>query len=797
MLLHTAAALGTVTLVLGLLAGLPASAPSPHVRAPSDYGRHLLDHLRQPQRAAGERIMAGENVTQSGVALAVAAPGQPPTPGVSQNGVCNDLRPVRRVGETATFWVADRSLQRDVERQFTLAAVTDHVYMWVDTATYDATDLSGGVVSITSKAEAEAGAAEFERIYDIDRRYFGEHARCDRLPYRQPPRLEQIWGQPWYDADDDPHINIVNFPIQVAGVPSFTAGYYSSRDEYPKTVNATSNEGEFFYMNSALLDPGSETYRGVLAHEFYHMIQFANDANEESWVNEGMAMIAMEVNGFDLSGYLSAYAESPDDQLTHFTQQPLEYGNAYTFLSYLLEHYGPPDDPATAFRENYALGVPITRVAADGMSGLDEVLATNPYRAGLHPYYRDRTANDVYLDRGVANILNDRSIDAGQYGYMTLASFKIRPNGQFSSYPVSREGALHPFAEQYLVFDSRGDGSFRLEGEPTIPIVDNLAGMPSPRHELWLNRGDQMETFVVRAADLTRASAPTLRFGYWYDLEEDFDYVYLQVSEDGGSTWVNLDCVCGSRRTDPNRSNRGNGITGKSGAGPVGGITGATPRWGRAKQDLSAYVGRKILLRFLYDSDDAVNNPGFTLDNVSLEDRGGHIWPLETFEAGPGAFQLGGDGEKSALVIDPIVTNQLVLQLLKVGTRVEVERFSGASAGEVLAASGQMDAPRTIAIFTSLTPLSSETFDYRWDAEASSSGNITPLNLDDLLDEASEPITSDPSPANNIVRDEVEEPRLFNASRVDRGDRRSGLGQPGRRLRPWRLSKTATETRWD
>ncbi|MDQ3932524.1 MAG: immune inhibitor A [Actinomycetota bacterium] len=781
MLRRTVAALGIFILGLGLLAGLAADDVLAQRSTLTDHDRYLLDHLHHPQRKAGARIMAGENLTQPGAAFAVVPPGQSATPGVTQNGVCNDVRPVRQVGYTETFWVSDQTLKRDVERQFTLAAVTDHVYMWVDTTTYDPTGGGVGLASITSKAEAEAGAAQFERIYDINRRYFGEHARCDRLPYRQPPRMEQIWGQPWYDADDDPHINIVNFPIQVS-LPGFVAGYYSSRDEYPKTVNATSNEGEFFYMNSALVDPGSDRYGGVLAHEFYHMIQFANDANEDTWVNEGMADIAVEVNGSDLtSSHLPAYAEAPHDQLTHWSGGLADYGNAYTFMSYFLEHYGPSDDPATPFKENYALAAAITRVAADGMAGLDEVLATNPHRDGLDPYYRDRTANDVYLDRGVANILNDRSLEAGQYGYTTLASFKVRPSGQFSSYPASRGGDLHPYGEQYLVFDSAGDGSFKLEGEPTIPIVDNLAGMPSPPHELWLNRGDQMETFVVREADLTRASAPILQFGYWYDLEEDFDYVYLQVSEDGGSTWTNLDCVCRSRQTDPNGSNEGNGITGKSGVDAVSGTTGATPRWEQAAQDLTAYAGKRILIRFLYDTDDAANNPGFTLDDVSLTDHGGGIWELEGFESGPGAF-LTGEEEKRALVIDPIVDNQLVLQFVKVGAKVGVERVATAQQGRALVASGAMDAARTIAIFTSLTPLSSETFHYRWRAESSSTGTLVPTNLPGPGGGARDLIR----PASSLVSDPVR-------SRPERSEVPDTSGVPAPRVKveplPWKTRK--------
>ena len=50
-----------------------------------------------------------------------------------------------------------------------------------------------------------------------------------------------------------------------------------------------------FYVAADLrsMEPNSSFYDGTLAHEFQHMIHWANDRNEDTWVNEGMSDLAM------------------------------------------------------------------------------------------------------------------------------------------------------------------------------------------------------------------------------------------------------------------------------------------------------------------------------------------------------------------------------------------------------------------------------------------------------------------------------------------------------------------------
>ncbi len=95
----------------------------------------------------------------------------------------------------------------------------------------------------------------------------------------------------------------------------------------------------------------------------------------------------------------------------------------------------------------------------------------------------------------------------------------------------------------------------------------------------------------------------TLRFWIWYDIEEGYDYFYMQVSTDGGYTFTNLANVL-TTSYNPNGLNLGNGITGSS----VG--------WTYAKFDLSAYTGQYVIFRFAYFTDNYYLEEGVYLDDI-------------------------------------------------------------------------------------------------------------------------------------------------------------------------------------
>ena len=91
----------------------------------------------------------------------------------------------------------------------------------------------------------------------------------------------------------------------------------------------------------------------------------------------------------------------------------------------------------------------------------------------------------------------------------------------------------------------------------------------------------------------------------WYEIEEGWDYAYVEASDDDGRTWHILE---GQHTTTENPS--GNAY------GP--GYTGSSDEWLRESIDLTPFAGGPVLLRFEYVTDDAVYLDGLLIDDLSI-----------------------------------------------------------------------------------------------------------------------------------------------------------------------------------
>jgi hypothetical protein len=100
-----------------------------------------------------------------------------------------------------------------------------------------------------------------------------------------------------------------------------------------------------------------------------------------------------------------------------------------------------------------------------------------------------------------------------------------------------------------------------------------------------------------------------LNYRTWYDIEEDWDYLYLLVSTDG-ETWDMIETPSGTD-FDPTGQNYGWAYTGLSGGG-------SHAEWIQESIDLSAYAGEEVFIRFEYITDAAVNGEGLLLDDIEI-----------------------------------------------------------------------------------------------------------------------------------------------------------------------------------
>jgi hypothetical protein len=155
-----------------------------------------------------------------------------------------------------------------------------------------------------------------------------------------------------------------------------------------------------------------------------------------------------------------------------------------------------------------------------------------------------------------------------------------------------------------FTIDCAGDYTLSFNGSTVIGLLP--ADANSGKYAFWSNKGDDSNMTLTREFDLTNASGPiTLSFAMWYDLETDYDYLFLEAST-GGETWEILTTPSGTGE-DPSGNSYGWGYNGQ------------TNGWVTEEVDLSRFAGQTVQIRFEYITDAAVNGEGFLLDDVSLD----------------------------------------------------------------------------------------------------------------------------------------------------------------------------------
>jgi immune inhibitor A len=166
------------------------------------------------------------------------------------------------------------------------------------------------------------------------------------------------------------------------------------------------------------------------------------------------------------------------------------------------------------------------------------------------------------------------------------------------------ERSVHQYGIDYINIDCPGDFTLRFSGSDAIGLLPT--DFHSGKYAFWSGKGDESDMTLTREFDLTDASGPVeISYWTWYDIEQDWDYLYLEASSDG-ENWEIIKTPSG---TDYNPSGNSYGW----------GYTGATNNWIQETVDLSKYAGQKVQIRFEYVTDAAVNGEGLLLDDVRID----------------------------------------------------------------------------------------------------------------------------------------------------------------------------------
>jgi len=500
-------------------------------------------------------------------------------------GVCNlpaTLPPPAQplsIGDQQTFWVNNEDTRANLQVTATLRYITPHVYFWVEnTAHYNASEMKQLVDAFENK------------IYPTDRAFFGSE-----------------WTP---GVDDDPHIYI----LYSGNLGSSVGGYFSSPDEYLPQVRKYSNAHEMFYINSSenLADP--YTY-GTLAHEFQHMIHWNQDRNEGALLNEGFSELATFLNKYDNGNFDTYYLSNPDINLTDWLgtagANTAHYGANFLFVDYFLNRFGEETTKALVHDQQ------------NGLDSLDDVFKqqniTDPLTGKVI------TADDFFLDWTIANFVQDGSVGDGRYTYQNYPNAPHAiPTETVSNCPADNvTRTVNEYGVDYIKINCSGAYTLHFEGATSTRLlpIDPHSGS----YMFWSNMGDESDMTLTRQFDLTAVSGPVnISYWTWYDIEQDYDYVYVEASTDG-EHWDILKTPSGTDY-DPNGGSYGWGYTGPSND------------WIQETVDLSKYAGQKVSIRFEYITDPAVNGAGFVVDDISVP----AIQYSTDFETDDGGWQANG-----------------------------------------------------------------------------------------------------------------------------------------------------------
>jgi immune inhibitor A len=164
-----------------------------------------------------------------------------------------------------------------------------------------------------------------------------------------------------------------------------------------------------------------------------------------------------------------------------------------------------------------------------------------------------------------------------------------------------------------------------------LPNQTATLSVPHSGENMWWSNNDAnwADYRLGQDFDLTGAAAPVI-FTFWtdYTIEELWDYAFVEVSTDGGATWVQLPDMDGiTTNDDPNGRLVDYG-------GLQNGITGDSGGWIQMRFDLSAYAGSAIKLRFRYATDAAFVERGMFVDDIAID----AIGFFDDVESGPGGW---------------------------------------------------------------------------------------------------------------------------------------------------------------
>lgn len=458
--------------------------------------------------------------------------------------------PAYHTGDSQEFWVSLAGQEMLTPITAELAAATSNIYLWVQHGLeYD-------------PAGMQTLAGQFNAILTIllIRDNYGQVSVIPRSQAEFAARSKLALP----DVDNDTHLSIL-----------FASDLHDTASVSYNPINSViaelapgglSNQREMLLVNTSSL-PGvplhDAAYAGIVTRQMYALLAHYNHPGQPAWLTSALSWYTLlQIQQADLTPEsLAPFLDDPNTGLL----QPARLGGAgqdfaaqQLFLRYV--------------RQRFGLGVfaSLFQESGSGLKPLDAALR----RAGATDLVTGEllTADDVFADFVMANILNGTGVGDGRYEYRDVEFGGGQPTAfllQDNLNAALDEGVVNQLGTRYLVLTSATPAAVTLEfsGQPT---VSRLPMPDAGRNQFyWAGASSNELSALTHAFDLRDITAAALTFDTWYSLDEGWNYAYVEVSTDGGDTWSVLP-ASSTRIFNPYGTAYGPGFTGISSSdGPL------------------------------------------------------------------------------------------------------------------------------------------------------------------------------------------------------------------------------------
>lgn len=338
------------------------------------------------------------------------------------------------IGDTEVFWRWNLSVMPPTWNQTTATcrAVGEHCYVFVANSDWGSHMTQANVDEVLARLEDSTPNDPTRGAIEMDVDLFGP-----------VPNV----------LDNDPKLIVFYSALGSFQGTSFD-GYFSPYNQVTEAQaqqmnpSGHSNECEMIYMTCYPLDPVAPVRLSVLSHELQHLIHWGMDANEETWLNEGCAELAMVAYG--VPDPITGFPTNPDNNLTAWNQSFADYVKVMLFFTYLQEHF---DDT----------GMISSLVASpeNGMASLETKMAL---------YYPLVTVPELIRLWTVANYLDEVNVLGEMYNYeqLNLPTFS---SVSVNQYPSQTNQTLQAFAADYLRYTVPAtNSSFFVEASAPVYV---------------------------------------------------------------------------------------------------------------------------------------------------------------------------------------------------------------------------------------------------------------------------------------------------------------------------------------